>query len=289
MNSKFILGTVQFGLNYGINNKEGKVSKEEVNKILLLASKSGIKILDTAYSYGNAIDQIGDFHKSSDFLFEVNTKFKIEKDNVTTISEQLLDSLTGLAVSSIDTYFYHSFEDYINNPGILVELNELRKKNYFKKIGVSIYNNDEMLNCINNDLIDVIQLPFNLFDNHNHRGELIREAKKNNKEIHIRSVFLQGLFFMNPANLSLNLTPLAPYLAEIQRIAMELDISIAELALAYVKKEPYIDRIIIGVDSAKQLENNFLASVFEMNDYTYNLINRLVVNETMLLNPQNWK
>jgi len=208
---------------------------------------------------------------------------------VTTISEQLLDSLTGLAVSSIDTYFYHSFEDYINNPGILVELNELRKKNYFKKIGVSIYNNDEMLNCINNDLIDVIQLPFNLFDNHNHRGELIREAKKNNKEIHIRSVFLQGLFFMNPANLSLNLTPLAPYLAEIQRIAMELDISIAELALAYVKKEPYIDRIIIGVDSAKQLENNFLASVFEMNDYTYNLINRLVVNETMLLNPQNWK
>ena len=146
-----------------------------------------------------------------------------------------------------------------------------------------------MLNCINNDAIDVIQLPFNLFDNHNHRGELIREAKKNNKEIHIRSVFLQGLFFMNPANLSLNLKPLAPYLAEIQRIAMELDISIAELALAYVKKEPYIDRIIIGVDSAKQLENNFLASVFEMNDYIYNLINRLIVNETMLLNPQNWK
>jgi aryl-alcohol dehydrogenase-like predicted oxidoreductase len=289
MSSKFILGTVQFGLNYGINNKEGKASEEEVNNILLLASKSGIRILDTAYSYGNAMEQIGDFHKSSDHLFEVNTKFKIEKENVTTISEQLLESLTCLAISSVDTYFYHSFEDYINNPGILAELNQLRKKKYFKKIGVSIYNNDEMLNCINNDAIDVIQLPFNLFDNHNQRGELIREAKKNNKEIHIRSVFLQGLFFMNPANLSLNLTPLAPYLAEIQKIAMELDISIAELALAYVKKEPYIDRIIIGVDSAKQLENNFLASVFEMNDYTYNLINRLVVNEKMLLNPQNWK
>ena len=289
MNSKFILGTVQFGLNYGINNKEGKASEEEVNNILLLASKSGIRILDTAYSYGNAMEQIGDFHKSSDHLFEVNTKFKIEKENVTTISEQLLESLTCLAISSVDTYFYHSFEDYINNPGILAELNQLRKKNHLKKIGVSIYNNDEMLNCINNDEIDVIQLPFNLFDNNNLRGDLIREAKKNNKEIHIRSVFLQGLFFMNPANLSLKLTPLAPYLAEIQRIALELDISIAELALAYVKKEPYIDRIIIGVDSAKQLENNFLASVFEMNDYTYNLINRLVVKETMLLNPQNWK
>ena len=94
---------------------------------------------------------------------------------------------------------------------------------------------------------------------------------------------------MSPSNLPSKLTPLAPYLAEIQRIAMELEISIAELALAYVKKEPYIDRIIIGVDSAEQLENNFLASVFEMNDYTYNLINNLFIKETMLLNPQNWK
>ena len=289
MNSKFILGTVQFGLNYGINNKKGKVSDEEVNKILLLAAKSGIRILDTAYSYGNAMEKIGNFHKKTDLLFEVNTKFKIDNKKVNSISEQLLEALSCLAVSSVDTYFYHSFDDYKNNPQILTELKKLRKKNYFKKIGVSIYNNDEMIHCINNDAIDVIQLPFNLFDNNNLRGEMIREAKKNNKEIHIRSVFLQGLFFMNPAYLSLKLTPLAPYLKEIHRIAMELKISIAELALAYVKKEPCIDRIIIGVDSAMQLENNFLASVFEMNEYTYNLINKLVVKETMLLNPQNWK
>ena len=177
MNSKFILGTVQFGLNYGINNKVGKTSELEVNNILLLALKSGIRILDTAYSYGNAMELIGNFHKSSDHLFAVNTKFKIEKENVSNISEQLLESINCLAISSVDTYFYHSFEDYINNPGILAELNQLRKKKYFKKIGVSIYTNDEMLDCINNDAIDVIQLPFNLFDNNNLRGELIREAK----------------------------------------------------------------------------------------------------------------
>lgn len=284
---KLILGTVQFGLNYGINNKEGKVSEEEVNNILRLAAKSGIKILDTAYFYGNAMERIGNFHRNSDILFDVNTKFKI--DPVVTISEQMTESLTCLAIASVETYFYHSFSDYANNLGILDELEELREKSYFKKIGVSIYNNDEMLKCINDDQVDVIQLPFNLFDNNNLRGELIRAAKKRGKEIQVRSVFLQGLFFMNIADLPSKLSSLVPHLTEIQRIATELNISIAELALAYVKKQPYIDGIIIGVDSAMQLVNNFLATDFEMDDYCYNLVNAIKVKETALLNPQNWQ
>jgi aryl-alcohol dehydrogenase-like predicted oxidoreductase len=287
MNSKLFLGTVQFGLNYGINNKEGRVSEEEVNNILRLAAKSGIKILDTAYFYGNAMERIGNFHRNSDVLFDVNTKFKI--DPVVTITEQLTESLTCLAIASVDTYFYHSFSDYANNPGILDELEELRKKSYFKKIGVSIYNNDEMQQCINDDQVDVIQLPFNLFDNNNHRGGLIKAAKERGKEIQVRSVFLQGLFFMDIADLPSRLYSLAHYLTKIQTIASELNVSIAELALAYVRKEPLIDGIIIGVDSASQLVDNFLATGFEMDEYYYNRVNEIIVKEKALLNPQNWQ
>jgi len=287
MNSKFILGTVQFGLNYGINNKEGKSSEEEVNNILLLASKSGIRILDTAYFYGNAMERIGNFHRNSGILFDVNTKFKI--DPTVTIAEQLMESLTCLAIKSVDTYFHHSFSDYLNNPGILDELQALKEKKYFRKIGVSIYNNDEMMQCINDDQVDVIQLPFNLFDNNNLRGELIGLAKEKGKEIHVRSVFLQGLLFMKASDLPPKLLSLKPYLAQIQKITTDLNISVAELALAYVKKQSGIDGIIIGVDSATQLQNNFLATGFEMDDYCYNLINGIVVKETALLNPQNWQ
>lgn len=287
MNSKLILGTVQFGLDYGINNKEGKVSEEEVNNILHLAANSGITILDTAYFYGNAMERIGNFHKNSGIIFDVNTKFKI--DPAATITEQLNESLACLAIKSVDTYFYHSFSDYRNNPGILGELEALREKKYFRKIGVSIYNNNEMMQCISDDKVDVIQLPFNLFDNNNLRGEMIELAKKSNKEIHIRSVFLQGLFFMNVSELPSKLLPLKPYLVEMQKITSELNISIAEMALAYVKKQRHIDGIIIGVDSATQLENHFLATSFEMDDYCYNLINGIVVKETALLNPQNWQ
>lgn len=287
MNSKLFLGTVQFGLNYGINNKEGRVSEEEVNNILRLAAMSGIKILDTAYFYGNAMERIGNFHRNSDVIFDVNTKFKI--DPVVTITEQLTESLTCLAIASVDTYFYHSFSDYANNPGILDELKELRKKGYFKKIGVSIYNNDEMQQCINDDQVDVIQLPFNLFDNNHHRGGLIKAAKERGKEIQVRSVFLQGLFFMDIPDLPSRLYSLAHYLTKIQTIASELNVSIAELALAYVKKQPFIDGIIIGVDSASQLVDNFLATGFEMDEYYYNRVNEIIVKEKALLNPQNWQ
>lgn len=287
MNSKLFLGTVQFGLNYGINNKEGRVSEEEVNNILRLAAKSGIKILDTAYFYGNAMERIGNFHRNSDVLFDVNTKFKI--DPVVTITEQLTESLTCLAIASVDTYFYHSFSDYANNPGILDELEELREKSYFKKIGVSIYNNDEMQQCINDDQVDVIQLPFNLLDNNNHRGGLIKAAKERGKEIQVRSVFLQGLFFMDIADLPSRLYSFAHYLTKIQTIASELNVSIAELALAYVRKEPLIDGIIIGVDTTSQLVDNFLATGFEMDEYYYNRVNEIIVKEKALLNPQNWQ
>ncbi len=287
MSSRLILGTVQFGLDYGINNKLGKVSDDEVNKILNLASNSGIKLLDTAYFYGNAMERIGNFHNSTSILFDVNTKFKI--DQKASITEQLMESLTCLAIPSVDTYFYHSFSDYANNPGILEELQGLKEKKYFRKIGVSIYNNDEMFRCINDDHVDVVQLPFNLLDNNSLRGELIKLAKEKRKEIQIRSVFLQGLFFMNVSDLPSKLLPLKPYLREINKITDELNISVAELALAYVKKQPFIDGIIIGVDSAAQLENNFLATDFEMDDYYYNWVNAIIVKETALLNPQNWQ
>lgn len=287
MNDRLILGTVQFGVDYGINNKEGKVTEQEVNSILHLAAKSGIKILDTAYFYGNAMERIGNFHRNSAVLFDVNTKFKI--DPVVTITEQLAESLICLAVKSVDTYFYHSFSDYVNNPGIIDELKALKENKYFSKIGISIYNNNEMIQCINDDQVDVIQLPFNLFDNNNLRGELIRLAKEKGKKIHVRSVFLQGLLFMKVSDLPVKLLPLKPYLTQIQKITTDLNISIAELALAYVKKQLEIDGIIIGVDSATQLQNNFLATGFEMDDNCYDLVNAIIVKETTLLNPQNWQ
>ena len=65
MVNKLILGTVQFGLEYGINNLKGKPDKKTVFEILSYANNKGIKYLDTAELYGDAHNLIGEFHKSN--------------------------------------------------------------------------------------------------------------------------------------------------------------------------------------------------------------------------------
>jgi aryl-alcohol dehydrogenase-like predicted oxidoreductase len=284
---KLILGTVQFGLLYGINNKEGNLSDFAVNEILTFAAENGITDLDTAYSYGNAMERIGHFHKTTGIKFQVNTKFRI--DTGITVSEQLQQSLGQLAIESVDTFFYHSFVDFINNPKIVVELNELKSRGYYKKTGVSIYNNDEFVHCINNIEVDVIQLPFNLLDNCSQRGKLIELAKKNKKEIQVRSVFLQGLFFMKAEDLPIKLLSLAPALYELFKIASELNINIEQLAMTYVQQQLNIDKIIIGVDSVEQLRKNVLDVDFKISEPYMKLISEILVEDITLLNPQNWK
>ncbi len=287
MNEKLILGTAQFGLEYGINNRQGQISEFELNNILKLAYRSGVRMLDTADSYGNAIERIGRFHLCLGQQFIINTKFRI--DNLNSITNQLTNSIDKLVVKSIDTYFYHSYLDYINNPNVMSELNALKDKGFIKKIGVSIYHNNEIAKCIDDNNIDVIQLPFNLLDNNNLRGYYIKLAKLRGKEIHVRSVFLQGLFFMNKSEIPHKLLPLLPYLETLWKIAYDLRIDIGKLALAYAKKNPFIDRIIIGVDSEKHLAENFLDTFLEIDDMAYRLIDSITVSETSLLNPQNWR
>lgn len=162
MNSRIILGTVQFGLRYGINNQNGKPAIEQVFKMLELASERGVGILDTADAYGNATELLGEFNRLNPGAFKINTKFKVGQQS---IEEQLAGSLLQLSADSINTYFFHSFDDFLNKPELLSDLVSLKEKGLIKKTGVSVYGNDEFELAINTQGVDVIQFPFNLLDN----------------------------------------------------------------------------------------------------------------------------
>lgn len=285
MKSKIILGTVQFGLDYGINNNNGKPSKEQVFKMLELASESGIEILDTADAYGNASEVLGEFNKLYPGCFRINTKFK---DDHNPIDEQVARSLERLNVSSIKTYFFHSFADFMNNPGLFIELGNLKEKGYIQKTGVSVYENDEFEIAINTKEVDVIQFPFNLFDNRFQRGELMRLAKENGKELQIRSVFLQGLFFKPLEDITSKLLPLKPYLKIVSDLANEYNLSMENLALLYGYSQPEIEHIIIGVDNTLQLQKNLDALHLNISSEIIEKVNEINVRETELLYPKNW-
>ncbi len=283
---KIILGTVQFGLKYGINNLSGKPNQVEINKILDTAYFNGIRYLDTAEAYGNAIDIIGLYHNSSNNRFKMLSKFK--KVNSDKLYDNAKSSLHALMVPNYDTYSYHSFEEYSEFKELKQQLLKLQADKIINRIGISVYSNEQFNEAIDDKDINVIQIPFNILDNENLRHELLIKAKDNNKEIHVRSVFLQGLFFMNVDNLPEKLKPLRKYLLKINEFCKENSTNIDSLALNYVLQNKYIDKVLIGVDNHNQLISN-INSINECNDYASFINESINVNEKDLLNPVNWK
>jgi aryl-alcohol dehydrogenase-like predicted oxidoreductase len=165
MISKLILGTVQFGLPYGINNANGQVKEHEVENILMEAFKNGIRLLDTASAYGNAHQLIGQFHaKYPESVFEVITKLP-KNFNPDDIEHQVELYLKELIIKTIHTLMFHAFDDLIRINNGIQRLVEFKNKKKIGNIGVSIYNNQQFESAIENKAIDVIQIPFNLLDN----------------------------------------------------------------------------------------------------------------------------
>ena len=284
---KLILGTVQFGLEYGINNSRGKPKTEEVFQILKQAKQAGITTLDTADAYGNATQLVGNFNKEYNTPFLINTKFKIdfEKEGV---AEQLHRSLELLQTNSVEVYFYHSFQQLLDFPEVLSQLLLLRNKGKIKKIGVSVYTNEEFDTVINQKEIDVIQIPFNVLDNIAQRGELICKAKLNKKTIQVRSVFLQGLFFKDINSYPDKLYPLKRYVSAFLLIVKNSGRTVEDICLSYALNQPDIDQVIIGVDSKEQLEQNLMFARSSLSEKIKNEIDAIQVNEVELLHPKNW-
>lgn len=264
--------------------------KEESLSILSKAYHSGIKILDTAEAYGNAIELIGQYHTDHS-PFGIISKFSSLKENDRLITK-VKESLAKLHISSFYGYLLHSPGDMVyiaKDTTQAHHLREIKSNGWVKKIGVSIYTNADFKTAIENPLIEIIQLPFNVLDNNNKRSELMKLARDTGKEIHCRSVFLQGLLYKKLSELPAKLMPLAPYLTHVNAIAKEAKLSPAQLSLAYSLHNPLIDKILIGVDSVKQLELNIEMARLDLSEESKTKIDELInVTEEELLYPYNW-
>ena len=195
---KFGLGTAQFGLDYGIADRIGKVAKEEVFKILQYAHRVGIDMLDTAYAYGESEDIIGEFISKSGKSFNIISKIPdLEKYDTSSVEKFCLETLKNLGQTKIYGYLVHKFDNLISyKKGCLrEELETLKRKGLVDKVGISLYKTVELDYLLNNNIsFDIVQVPYNIFDRR--YNEYFSVLKEKNIEIHARSVFLQGLFFL---------------------------------------------------------------------------------------------
>ena len=288
LNNKLILGTVQMGLFYGINNTKGQITLNDSLEILEFAFDNGICTLDSAEAYGNAHEVIGKFHtKFPSKIFKVITKLpkQINYDIVDKVDGYLKD----LNIKHIETLMFHSFNSYEKNIKKFEILRKLKASNKIKTLGVSVYTNDEIEEVILNEDIDIIQLPFNLFDNTNLRNDILHKAKSKGKIIHTRSTLLQGLFFKDKNDSNQVVKKLKDELTLIFGISKRDNISISELALSYCVHQKTIDNVLIGVDSVNQLIGNISSVNYKIQQKTIDSINAIKVQNLDLLNPSLWK
>lgn len=276
MMGKLVLGTVQFGLQYGVNSA-GRPSEEAVKEILAAAAKGGIETLDTSSAYGNSEEILGECI-TPDEGFKIVSKYP--KGEIP-VEEMFNSSLKRLKVNKLYGYLLHHFEVYKNNPKVWDEFIALKESGKVQKIGFSLYTPEELQYILDNrSPFDLIQMPFNIFDKK--FLPLMKELHEKGVEIHVRSTFLQGLFFKDRNALPEKLQPMKKYLLQLDEFSKQSGLSISEIALNYNLQNPYIDGVLIGVDNLSQLETN-LASVKKTP-----IDVEIEVKEQELLNPVNW-
>ncbi|EXY76282.1 aldo/keto reductase family protein [Bacteroides fragilis str. S38L5] len=241
------------------------------------AKVGGVLILDTSSAYGNAEEILGDVKAGESF--KIVSKYP-KCDN--TVAETFNNSLKVLGIDCLYGYLLHHFEAYRENKPVWNDFVQLQKEGKVDRIGFSLYEPWELDQILKDGIpFSLIQVPYNIFDRQ--FEPYFKQLKEMGVEIHVRSTFLQGLFFKDRETLPEKLQPLKKYLIQLDEYAASKGISVGDLALNYNLYNPYIDGVLIGVDNKEQLLQNF-ASV---KDIEINL--DIKVEELELLKPVNWQ
>lgn len=282
--SKLTLGTVQFGLDYGINNSNGQVQKSDVRNILNYCVEVGIDTLDTAYAYGDSEVILGENDLTR---FKLISKLPICASR--SVEELFIDSQSRLGVSALYGYMLHNFSIYKENKNIWNQLCALKESGRVKKIGVSLYSPTEFLELLEDGIdLDIVQIPYNLFDRRFDPYFSLFDERK--IEVHTRSTFLQGLFFRPIKSLPDQFHIVRKKLEYFQSIVQDQELSTVDLCLGFVMSNSNIDKVVIGVDSLAQLENNVASAVnISERNFNWETLSFLEESELSILNPSLWR
>lgn len=290
MLDRLVLGTAQFGMAYGISNKRGKVPKKEVFEILDYAGSKGIGTLDTAYSYGESEEIIGEFLSKPGANFDVISKMPdLDKGGVSAVKNYFLITLRNLKQAKIYGYLVHKFDNIIARKELWDELESLKRQGLVSKIGVSLYLTNELEYLLNSGIrFDIAQVPYNIFDQ---RFETYFPLlKEMGIEIHARSVFLQGLFFLEGDRFDREFEPAKRAMDKLRDISSRHGIPIPALCLCFAFLNPYIRKVIVGVDSLRQLKEN-ITSLERADEVRriYDLFKSLKLHNDKVILPCNWQ
>jgi aryl-alcohol dehydrogenase-like predicted oxidoreductase len=286
--SRLALGTVQFGIDYGIANRRGQVSTEEVAEILRYAHSAGVNTLDTAISYGNSETVLGQVGvKYWRVVSKLPAVPKDTKDLQGWVEQSVHASLQRLNLSQLYGLLLHQPKQLLDKDGegLFQALTSIQKKGLVTKIGISVYSPDELGKLLDKFTFDLVQIPYNVIDRRFLRTGWLSQLKQSGVEVHARSVFLQGLLLMDSSRRPQYFSRWDYLWEEWGNWLCEEKLSPLEACLTFVFSNADIDRVLVGVDSLNQLKEILSYSKPNIADFPPCLES----NASELVHPSFWQ
>ena len=281
---KLAIGSAQFGQKYGISNKHGIVKPKDVHEILNLADKNGIDTIDTAKAYGKSENVLGQYIREKKTKWKIISKYDNYHEG---IKNQILKS-AKLLNTYPQTVLAHNIDLFMDSK-FQLEIQQLRNEGLINKVGVSIYSKKEIDIVLQSKLKpEVVQLPINILDTRLYFQNYLKKLVDKKIQIHARSVFLQGLFYLSKSELKEKFKDVTPVLEKLRFAARKNNLSIAELSLSWVSSLDCISKIIVGVASSKQLSSHISLLKKEKNQFFFQEALSLKYQNKNILNPSLW-
>ena len=283
---KLSIGTAKFGMNYDYLNNSKMLKMKTCHQILDYATNNSIKTIDTAQAYGASEQVIGSYMKKNvENNLSITTKLTLNSNMDFDISA----SLERLNLKKVYGALFHVFDDFNKNKQLYEKLNNFKKDGLVEKIGFSLYFPEQLEQLINSKIhMDIIQVSYSPFDQR--FVKYFKDLKMLGIEIHVRSVFLHGLYFKNPNHLSSYFDEIKNKLMILKKISVSSDISIASICVNFALKNEYVDKVIIGVDNELILLQNIkLIREFDRDSKVFDGFSDLAVHNVDMLFPHHWK
>jgi aryl-alcohol dehydrogenase-like predicted oxidoreductase len=289
VNSRIALGTVQLGLPYGIANRSGKIGLPQAAAILEMAWREGVDTLDTAAAYGDSEAVLGTVGVPG---WRIVSKLPPDRDAFespfTWVEKSVATSLRRLGVDKLHGLLLHRSGQLLETEGesLYEALTGLREQGLVDKIGYSIYAPEELDALFRRFPPDLVQAPFNVIDRRLATSGWLHRLQQEGVELHVRSVFLQGLLLMDAARRP-------PYFRQWGALFEAWDLWLAhsgldplQACLGFVLARPEIGRIVVGVDSVSHLEQ--ILSGVPVGPVEQ-VPSNLSATDQALINPSSWR
>lgn len=296
--SRLAVGTVQFGMSYGIANRSGQPFHKEVCNILACAVDNGVTTLDTAAAYGDSESVLGKALReigATDRVTIVSKVLPIQQmaqdrtpqNAARWIRDSVVSSLKRLGVDSLPVCLLHRCEDIAHMEAML----ELKREGLVQHIGVSVGPPEEMATILSAPGVEAVQVPLNLLDQRVPRSGDLARAAESGIAVFVRSIYLQGLLLMPVDEIVPELQDVVPLRRALQRIARKAGLTMPELALRYGLSLPGVSSVLTGVETVEQMQDNIdIVAQGPLPPQIMAEIDGAVpdLSETMILSPWLW-